>query len=416
MSGEILNKLLPFLISALLGLAIGIERERRQTEFRTMGVRTFVLLGLLGALSAILQNIFLQAIIGIFTAAAILIGYLRSTAAVPHHKKIDIGLTTEVAACATFLLGFLSTREPFLSIFLGLLVLVILLSREFLHRFAKEQIKSNEIQAAVILLVLILAVLPLIPDKTFDPWGVFNLKQVFIVIVFLLGIQFLSYVAVRIFGVKIGLSFAGFLSGFISSTAAFLTLPELAKKNKTLTYCSAAAVIFAAVSALVLLCVLVMILSLTAFKVIFPPVLSSLLVGCGFGYFYSRKTINDADFPLIKNPLAIKIAVRLGVLLFTVMILIVLVQKWFGEEGIQVASFIGGLFELHGVSISLVSLFREQQLDLELMKQSIFVAIVGSLLSKLIITWIVARHKYLWLVSLAITSMLAVFLLSWYFF
>ena len=416
MSGEILNKLLPFLISALLGLAIGIERERRQAEFRTMGVRTFVLLGLLGALTGVLQNLLLQAVIGVFIGAAIIIGYIRATTAVPHHKKIDIGLTTEVAACATFLLGLLSNHEPFLSVFLGLLVLTVLLSREFLHRFAKEQIKTNEIQAAVILLVLILAILPLIPDKSFDPWGVFNLKQVFVVIVILLGIQFLSYVAVRIFGAKIGLSLAGFLSGFVSSTLAFLSLPELSKRNKTLAYCTAASAIFAAVAALILLCILVMALSFTASAEILPAVIPTLLTGCGFAYFYARKTIHDVDFPLIRNPLSVKPALRLGFIFFFVMIIIVLVQKWFGNEMLEIVSFVGGLFELHSVAISVISLFSEHKIDLELMKKSVFIAIAASIISKLIITWIVARHKYLWLVSFAMSTMLAVFLMSWYFF
>jgi len=412
----LLDKLAPFLIASLLGLVIGIERERRQMEFRTMGVRTFVLLGLLGALAGVLQNILLQTVVCVFVMAAIIVGYLRSSAGVSYHQKIDIGLTTEIAGYATFIFGFLAHKDAWLSATLGLLVLIVLLSRNILHRFSKEHLKSNEIQAAVILFVLILGILPFVPSQPVDPWGIFNLKQLIIVVTVIAGVQFLSYIAMRLFGNIIGLSLAGFLSGFISSTAAFLTLPRLIKKDKELVYLIASSAIWASVSTLILLLIVVAVLSIDALWSVIPLILPLVVMGALFAYLLARKHVKEALFPLVHNPLSLHSAIRLGGLLVLVITVIFIMQKWLGVEGLKGASFVGGLFELHGASISAVSLYNDAKIDKEAMRSSIALAVLASILSKIIITFFVAKGKYVWLMLLSMLSMLFAFLMLWWIF
>ncbi len=411
-----LDKLLPFLIAGALGLAIGIERERRHPDIRTMGVRTFILLGILGSLTGIIENALLQAAICFFTGSAIIVGYVRASADVAHHKKVDIGLTTEIAGGATFVLGYLAHVDALLSAILGLFVLIILLSRQSLHRFSKEQLQSNEIQAAVILFVLVLGILPLLPDNMTDPWGLFNVKQIVTIVAAVAGVQFLSYVAVRIFGNNLGMPLAGFLAGFVSSTAVFFSLPSLIKRDKALVYSVASAAIFASVSTFLFLFFVVAILSVGIFFSILPIVLPSAIVGSGIGLFLAKYQAKDSVFPILKNPLSLRSAVRLGFLLTVVMAALGLVQKFFGISGIKTASFLGGLGELHAVSISATSLYNESKINEEVAKNCILFAALASMLSKIVITWIMARDKYAWLVTGAMLVVIVSFLLPWWLF
>ena len=70
----------PFAISFFTGLLIGIERERAHAVgAQAIGVRTFVLLGLLGTLAAKIGEPALTLGLVAFALAAILAGYFRST-------------------------------------------------------------------------------------------------------------------------------------------------------------------------------------------------------------------------------------------------------------------------------------------------------------------------------------------------
>ena len=96
---------LKFLIALAIGALIGIERERKQvnkSEFA--GIRTFILIALFGILSTYLNEIYPNFLIISFLGLIVLVGlsYMAST-----REEGDIGITTEVVALLTFILGAL---------------------------------------------------------------------------------------------------------------------------------------------------------------------------------------------------------------------------------------------------------------------------------------------------------------------
>ena len=62
-----------YLISAVIGLLVGIEREKAQPRAKTMGVRTFLLLSLLGAVAGGLHDFWLTIVLYVFALTAILL-------------------------------------------------------------------------------------------------------------------------------------------------------------------------------------------------------------------------------------------------------------------------------------------------------------------------------------------------------
>jgi len=84
-----LDILLSFTISFLIGSLIGLEREHSHTEgLQPIGIRSFILFALLGTLIAILNQPILTTAISAFIFSIILLGYFRSTAHI--RKKVGI--------------------------------------------------------------------------------------------------------------------------------------------------------------------------------------------------------------------------------------------------------------------------------------------------------------------------------------
>ena len=106
---ELLTVALEFATAVLLGALIGIEREKRKAEEEKpghiAGLRTFILLALLGAaagwLSRTLSNPWMLAAALLIVGAFVVVGYFVTA----RSDEAGKGLTTEVAAIIVFLLG-----------------------------------------------------------------------------------------------------------------------------------------------------------------------------------------------------------------------------------------------------------------------------------------------------------------------
>lgn len=178
----------PFLLSFLIGFLIGIERERSQVEgIKAIGMRTFILFALLGTLSAKIQAPVLTLSVSLFVFTAILLSYFRTTQNT--QKTNDSGITTEMAAATVFLLGYLILEHRTLSISIAVAILLILYGRPSLYRFAREKITAKEIEASITIIIISLAIISFLPDKTIDPWNLFNPQNFGIIFLILASLQ-----------------------------------------------------------------------------------------------------------------------------------------------------------------------------------------------------------------------------------
>ena len=123
--GAMFEEVRPFLLALAIGLLIGIERERSRYEnhpSRPFGSRTFALIGFLGAATAQIGNNVVAAAIAFFVGAFVLAVFLRAPTSEDEDK---IGVTTEVAAVVTFVLGYLAVTRMTVAILLAVVTLVL---------------------------------------------------------------------------------------------------------------------------------------------------------------------------------------------------------------------------------------------------------------------------------------------------
>ena len=197
-----------------IGLLIGAERERRKGEVLPARRREYAHFRRLArrATSVMVGGALMLAVTVAGVAALTTIAYMRS-------RDDDPGLTTEIALILTALLGGLSVQQPALAAGIAVAVAVLLAARTPLHHFVRSVLTEGEVRDALIFAGATLVVLPLLPDQALGPYGAFNPRSIWIVVILVMAISAAGYVAVRMFGARFGLPIAGFASGFISSTA-----------------------------------------------------------------------------------------------------------------------------------------------------------------------------------------------------
>ncbi|MCZ6765687.1 MAG: MgtC/SapB family protein [bacterium] len=166
-----------FALATLIGFLIGLEREMR-TRHQHTGLRDFILVSLLGAISAFAADTFGNAwlIVAAFAgfAGLMLSGYWLNVRA---HGE-DLGQTTEVAAILTFFLGVLVFKgAPSLAVATAIVIVGVLSYKRRLHDFRKG-VQAFEFTAVLKLLVITFIILPILPREPLSHFLTFPMGTV----------------------------------------------------------------------------------------------------------------------------------------------------------------------------------------------------------------------------------------------
>lgn len=409
-----LRTLFAFAISLIIGILIGMERERSHPKGSSaMGVRTFVLFALLGSIAAVLNNFILSLAISFFIVLAILLGYYLSV--IKQEKIHDVGITTEIAAAIVYCLGFMTPSNPTLACVLGSVVLLTLLERKRLHQFARKRLRAHEIESAIILFIFIVGVLPLLPNQTIDPWHIFNPRQFGFLLAMIAGIQFGGYMSIRLFGDKIGMVFMGLFGGFVSSTVVFASLPAMLTEHPKLTRSIIAIAILSIVAMLIEISLILLVVSTTLLSYLIWPMVAMLLLAIiiAFSLLFTEK-IAQHEFSKLSNPLHILSVFKLALLIGGMIALVSLAKFYLGTKGILFVSFLGGLFEIHSVTLATSLLYLANQLQLTNAEEILAVGIFASFVSKYFLLWTLCPRRFAMLTTVYMSLVLAVGMVTFF--
>jgi uncharacterized membrane protein (DUF4010 family) len=210
-----------------LGLLVGLQREWEQN--RLAGLRTFALVSLFGALSAMLAQSHGGWVLaaGLAACAAITVpGYLASL----RGKEADPGLTTEVAILVMFTVGAVAMQgNRLVAVVIAGSVMVLLQGKKPLHQMV-HKIGENDLREIARLVLIGLVILPLLPNRPFGYAGVLNPFSIWLMVVLIVGISLVAYLVSKFLSPSRGAAVAGLLGGLISSTA---TTASVARRSRT---------------------------------------------------------------------------------------------------------------------------------------------------------------------------------------
>lgn len=209
------------------GLIIGIERgwhlRDEQPGTRAAGVRTFGLYGLLGGVSGLLAG-------RDAAVAAVIVGAAAIALVAPYVARLLDGgsrsVTTTAAALLALALGMLATSGmATLAVAAAATASLLLSMRQELHGWLRG-VSEAEIKSLVRFAVIAAAILPLLPDARFGPYGAWNPRMIWLVVVIVTGISLAGFIASRRVGATKGILATAALAGIYSSTAVAVSLSQ----------------------------------------------------------------------------------------------------------------------------------------------------------------------------------------------
>jgi uncharacterized membrane protein (DUF4010 family) len=172
---QLIHLFAQFGLALLVGVLIGLERELREGGSLTLGLRDFVLFALLGAFSAFLaihhQAIWIIVLGFVGVLALVLSSYWAD-------REHGPGVTSELAAMMTFLLGvlILSGLQE-LAIALAIVTLGVLFPKAAIKRWTRR-VYASELQAVLLFLTISFIVLPVLPNQTLDHFVTFEVGSI----------------------------------------------------------------------------------------------------------------------------------------------------------------------------------------------------------------------------------------------
>src|SRR6185312_14060266 len=143
----------------------------------------------------------------------------------------NMSVTSVVAGMLTFLLGTMAvTGELLVAVACAVAITILLALRDQLHRWVAT-LTWPEIRAVLILLAMSFLLLPILPNRTIDPWNSINPYEIWLLAILIAAISFSGYVAVRVFGDQLGLVLTAIAGGLASSTATTLAFARLGRAH-----------------------------------------------------------------------------------------------------------------------------------------------------------------------------------------
>jgi uncharacterized membrane protein (DUF4010 family) len=351
-----LAALLRLLVAGLLGGLIGIERERAahaSGEEMFAGVRTFPIFALLGAsLTVVTGEIGPAVVAGFLSVAALAVAaYWRTS------SSERVGVTTESAALATYWVGAIAGAGALvLAAAIGITIAILLAAKERLESFPQTMSRA-ELRATLTLALLAAVILPLLPDRGYGPWEVWNPRRIWIVVVLVCGLSFAAFLAVRFWGARKGVYLTGILGGLASSTA--LTV-SLAAQSRIAPTGGAALAVGAGLASTVML-VRVAVLAAVAGPAVLPrlgPFLGAAAVGAvlALAFLVRRAKAAMAKDTGLSNPFQLKEAIRFGVVFALILVAVEAARRYLGSWGIMAASVLAGFVDVDAITLSLSGL------------------------------------------------------------
>ena len=391
-----------------VGALVGLEREHhRGDDVVIAGIRTFPLVSVLGFVLAYLGKngdafgldsnalgLHFLALIGIPIVATMAIGllYIRYQMGVP-------GLTTPFALILTYINGVMVGYGLIIeAVVVSVTVTTLLVSRKRLHAFASV-LDDSEIISALQFIAIAFIIYPLTLQLNFTaPLTILNKGQaldvsnLFLIVIFVSSISFVSFLLIRYRGVDKGLYFTGLLGGLVNSEATTVSLANLAKQKPELV---------GAVTSGIILAVATMFLRDLAISFVADPSFSTAIIlavpflalfglGLVLGMIFKAPFQSKVELEF-RNPFALGPAFKFAAVFIVISALDLILVQSVGSSYFYLAA-LGGLLSSAAVVASVSTLAFVGSITPWVAAETALFATAIAALNKLAFSWYISKE------------------------
>jgi uncharacterized membrane protein (DUF4010 family) len=377
----------------MVGLLIGGQREAAHREAQHLetgawpapGLRDFLIVALAGGVCGMLGTPWLTAPVLISITALF---------AVLHYEDRDRrrGITTELAAIATFALAYLaaspvpSFAEP-VGIGVTLIVVVLLETKQAIEKLLRQTISVTEFNATLAFVGVVVVIYPLLPEGAFGPYAFFEPRQVWKFVILISSISYLGYFLEKFLGEEQGLFYTSVLGGLASTTAATLLFARESKDRPQDTFGLWRAFVIANMVQFPRTLLIVMAVSPDLTRVIVWPLAAMFITGILMAEILRRwphKRIEPVPMQS-GNPFRILPALRFGAMFAGVVFL----SKWaaatLGTGAFYWTSLLGGLVDVSTVIAPAAELLKSQSIALTTAEIAVLLALAANAVQKILV-------------------------------
>jgi len=331
-----------------LSFLVGLEREEHKTaseHYAFGGVRTFPLIGLFGyALALISGGQLLLPALGL----AVVGGFLWQS----YRHKLEAsklaGMTSEVSGLVTYAVGALVFKEEYWIATTITVLSVGLLELKTALESLSQKIPAEEILTFAKFLLLTAVIVPIVPNKSFGPFG-FNPLKTWLVVVAVSTISYASYLLLKFAQAHAGILLSALIGGLYSSTVTSVVLAKRAREQSRPHLYSGC--ILAACGMMYLrLLALLAIFNRGLFHRLGIPFLALGLLGLAGGWAWSRRPEPgggpETEHAHPKNPLELSAALLFGALFVAILAITHYALIYLGRNGFYALAAIMGVSDV----------------------------------------------------------------------
>ena len=339
-----------FLLALAIGFLVGRTREPGPDDPPRPGMRDFLIIALLGAVAGHSGNAAIAIALFAGTIGAVLV--MRA-----HHRERN-GITTELAAAATFALaGLCLTSDRQFGAGLGIVLAAILAERDQLRHFVRDAISDREYIDTLSFLGLIFIIYPLLPTGSYGPFKFFAPREIWLFVILVSGVSYVGYFLTKFTGSERGALLTAIV-GAIASTTAYTAGISQAVADSPESAVPAARYSLIANSILFPRTLLIVAVVSPMLAIAAVPAFAAMMLA-GFAAALvlapatvKKSTVSDTTF---RNPFSIRPALEFGVVFTVVLLLTHVAKQYMGYGGQMVVSAISGLVDVTAISLTLAS-------------------------------------------------------------
>jgi uncharacterized membrane protein (DUF4010 family) len=369
-----------------IGFLVGVERGWKHREApegsRAAGLRTHAVIGLTGGVSGLLLPV-----IGEIGFAALTLGFAAAFITFKVRESLvdkDLSVTGTIAGLLVYALGaYAMWGDLRIAAAVGVTLVALLTFKHALHEWL-DKVTWKELRSALFILAATAIALPLLPDRTIDPFGAVNPREMWVLTILVAGASFAGYVAVRVLGAEVGVLAGAAAGALVSSTVVTAELGRRVRMGEThATVAGAAAAIAGAVSmgrSFVLVALTGMPMLPMAGPALAVAAIMFTLAALALRQANPQAASGDGSKAL-RSPLELRSVAQFAVLLGAVIVIGRIVADTYGQAGLLSFAATAGLADVDAVTLAAGS-FARGGLDPTLAAQAVVLAVLMNTAAK----------------------------------
>lgn len=373
---DITDQFLRLAISLGVGLLVGLERESRENP--VAGLRTFALVALLGSLCASVPGAAGWMVGGGFVALGAVLLHGQRLNATP-----EAGITTEVAVLGTFAVGAYAMAGPVaVTIAAGATMAALLHFKATLHGWV-DRLGDSDLRAIMRFVVVALVIFPALPDRVFGPYGVWNAREVWFMVVLITGLNLLGYLVFQFVGPRAGVLAAGLLGGAVSSTATTIAAARRVREEASESGRESVIVLLASAVVFGRLMAEAGVVSPALVRVAWLPLATTggaMVLGALFAWRSSSRRAPAEMRP--PNPSELGTALLFAATYSVVVLAARATRDYFGTSGLYAVAALSGLGDVDAITLSTANLVERGELGTDTGWRVLLVAAAANLAFK----------------------------------